>query len=179
MGYEIGKTGHDAPRHFILRKCNICGNSKWVRIEDVRKTCSKCAIKINNKKYLQKYHFQPSRYNPRWKGGIVKDGSGYKGIKIYSDNPFYSMAKKSGYVYEHRLVMARHLGRPLERKEIVHHVDGNRENNKLPNLELTKHRKGFHHMSYQDGYKRGYQDGLKSIMVNFNDTLQIRRRIHQ
>jgi len=30
MGYEIGKTGHDAPRHFILRKCNICGNSKWL-----------------------------------------------------------------------------------------------------------------------------------------------------
>jgi len=34
-----------------------------VRIEDVRKTCLKCAIKINNKKYIEiKGWFSPKSY---------------------------------------------------------------------------------------------------------------------
>lgn len=37
---------------------------------------------------------------------------------------------------EHRVVMARHLGRALQRDEVVHHIDGDRLNNRLENLEL-------------------------------------------
>ncbi|MFP5220514.1 MAG: HNH endonuclease [Actinomycetes bacterium] len=37
---------------------------------------------------------------------------------------------------EHRVVMARLLGRPLERDEVVHHRDGDRLNNAPENLEL-------------------------------------------
>ena len=39
-------------------------------------------------------------------------------------------------VLEHRVVMERHLGRPLRRNETVHHRDGNRLNNDITNLEL-------------------------------------------
>lgn len=42
----------------------------------------------------------------------------------------------SGYVYEHILVMSRHLNRPLMTGEVVHHKDENRSNNALDNLEL-------------------------------------------
>jgi hypothetical protein len=53
---------------------------------------------------------------------------------------------KRGYMLEHRLVMEMNLGRFLiPRKELVHHIDGDRSNNNLSNLKLvsqTEHPRG-------------------------------------
>jgi hypothetical protein len=46
------------------------------------------------------------------------------------------IGKTKPYVFEHRLVMETHLGRYLETHEHVHHLDGNRANNDIANLEL-------------------------------------------
>lgn len=41
-----------------------------------------------------------------------------------------------GYILEHRYVLEKHLGRSLDKREVVHHIDGNKANNNLDNLVL-------------------------------------------
>lgn len=48
---------------------------------------------------------------------------------------YFNIAGRGG-VFEHRLVMERHLGRELRRGENVHHRNGVRHDNRLENLEL-------------------------------------------
>jgi len=50
--------------------------------------------------------------------------------------PNHPSCKPSGYVYQHRLVMERKLGRILNENEIVHHKNGNPRDNRDDNLEL-------------------------------------------
>ena len=71
--------------------------------------------------------------SPTWKGGRVMGPGPYVRVKIGRQHP---MADAAGYVLEHRLVMATHLGRMLTRSEHVHHVNGVQSDNKIENLRL-------------------------------------------
>ena len=73
--------------------------------------------------------------SPAWKGGRIKQ-DGY--ILIYRPDHPYAQAK--GYIAEHRLVMEQYLGRYLERNELVHHINGIRDDNRLENLKLLTRR---------------------------------------
>lgn len=70
------------------------------------------------------------------------DGHGYFVVPIPREHRhLVGGATKTG---EHRLVMARHLGRALAPDEQVHHINGVRTDNRLENLELwsTSHPSG-------------------------------------
>lgn len=51
-------------------------------------------------------------------------------------SPDHVQAQKNGRVKVHRMVMADHLGRRLRPEEEVHHINGDRTDNRLENLEL-------------------------------------------
>lgn len=38
---------------------------------------------------------------------------------------------------KHQVIMEKHIGRPLRKNEVVHHIDGNKRNNDISNLLLT------------------------------------------
>lgn len=56
----------------------------------------------------------------------------------------WSGANEREHEFQHRRVMEEHIGRPLFREEEVHHLNGNRSDNRLENLEIwsTKQPKG-------------------------------------
>lgn len=66
----------------------------------------------------------------RGKRFLIKGG--YKWLLL----PNHPMADSKGYVLEHRVVMAKHLGRNLEKWEIVHHKNKMRLDNRIENLIL-------------------------------------------
>lgn len=157
-GYEIGYKG--SVRR-IWHACISCGKERWVIFhhnKPVHLRCRNCADK--ERVYLRE------AAHPNWKGGRLKY-RGYIFIKLQPDDFFYPMADSRGYVREHRLVMAKHLGRCLQSWEIVHHINGVGDDNNLENLHIitnrshsVEHWKGFKH-----GYEQGYQAGLAQALL--------------
>jgi len=80
--------------------------------------------------------------NPHWKGGRNRNNNGYILIKVYN-HPY---SDKSGYIYEHRLVMEKELGRYLKPEEVVHHINNISDDNRIENLMLFKN--SSNHMKY-------------------------------
>jgi transposase-like protein len=71
-----------------------------------------------------------------WMGGRSVDASGYVTILVQPEDLPYCTPNSSGRVPEHRLVMGRAIGRPLEASETVHHINGVKDDNRLENLQL-------------------------------------------
>lgn len=80
--------------------------------------------------------------NVLWRESRFKNQDGYVYIKLHHSDPLNCMAHDEHYGLEHRIVVARSLNRPLESHETVHHINGDRADNRLENLQLRSGRHG-------------------------------------
>ena len=71
--------------------------------------------------------------NPKWKGGRIINAQGY----VQINSPDHPNKSSKGYVFEHRLVVEKELGRYLRADEIVHHLNGTKTDNRPKNLVVS------------------------------------------
>lgn len=173
---ELGRKGANI---FVWSACSGCGKERWVierKAIITHKRCRNCAAKENSMRpEMRLFHSQIHKGNKYcWKGGRYHR-NGYVWMKIYPDNFFYPMADMNGYIAEHRLAMAKYLGRCLQPFEDVHHKNGIRDDNRIENLELTTRNSHFvmHNKGYKDGYAKGLIDGKDKQIQNLQQRVTI------
>ena len=100
----------------------------------MKKICLYCGKEYNAGESCQKFCsrgcYGKSRGKGKdchnWKGGKHLDAGGYVRITV-------GVGER---VHEHRLVMEKHVGRQLKRSENVHHINGDKTDNRFENLQL-------------------------------------------
>jgi hypothetical protein len=128
--FEDGKwwyrVGSDQRRIAAIDKvCEHCGKHFWAR-EKRNKFCSqKCNLSVNGDK------FGKLDQHPKWNGGVRTNPKGYVEVFV-GDIP--GTTRK--YKRRNRLVMEEILGRELLPTEHVHHINGDRSDDRPENLEL-------------------------------------------
>lgn len=109
-----------------LCKCD-CGNEVEVIGNNLRKGAT-TSCGCYNKEVIKRTGLE----NGRWKGGRYRNPYGY----ILLNKKGHPNSNSCGYVMEHIYVMSNHIGRPLDKKETVHHKNGKKDDNRIENLEL-------------------------------------------
>ncbi len=155
LSYPIGTTvradaiGKNGTCLFVWVACINCGKERWVVLEHGEPSSTKCLPCTNR---------DAPRRSSRWKGARYYASGNYIWVSLSRDDFFFPMTTTGGLIPEHRLVMARHLGRCLQKWEFVHHKNGIKDDNRIENLELTMN--GAHTIAHNKGYKDGFLKGL-------------------
>lgn len=106
-------------------------------------------------RYVYGHHMRGKRaeQTSRWNGGRWVHKTGY--VLRYA--PEHPNCDQRGYVPEHRLVVEEQIGRLLTRREHVHHINGDKADNRLENLIALTHSE---HLKLHGaaGLKRFYEE---------------------
>lgn len=120
------RNGYDKSQHCTRWICKCtCGTIRSVNRSSLIKGLStSCGCKR---------HTLSGENSPSWKGGEFVSKNGYVMINI----PGHPFCKEGYYVRRSRFVMGvEKLGRMPNKNETVHHIDGDRSNDTIDNLEL-------------------------------------------
>ena len=132
---------------------------------------------LSSNEIIRKYSLKSQTYYDILKRNNVKTRSISEGCKLASKNgigcrPMKDrMTNSNGYIFirvgnekvlEHVYVYEKYLGRKLLKDEVIHHIDGNKQNNTIENLILLtqKEHANIHMVNILnmigEGIKNGY-----------------------
>ena len=154
----IGKTlGYSASTiYYLLKKSECRFNHKWKHpmTEENRKKLSivNKGKKISDAQRRAISERNSCNYNGmNGYGHTKKQNQGY--VLAYA--PKHPNAHADGYVMLHTIIMEQHIGRYLTHGEVVHHINHDKEDNNINNLQLmTKYEHQSMHMKERHEKRR-------------------------
>jgi len=136
LSKRMHELGYKGKRNSLLYQdfCPQCGDELWRKPRTFGTLCSNCVKEVHRERMAG----QRGVLNYRYTGGRYKcKRTGYVMVTLQRDDPYFCMTDKRNHrVAEHRLVYAQAISRPLQSWEIVHHINGIRDDNRFENLEL-------------------------------------------
>lgn len=171
--HSVAVHQHHPERPMMSKNGRLTAEQEQALADDYRNGMARSAVvekygvpqrtmyRILNKHEITRHKRRPPQVHNRgdkhhsWRGGRMND-DGYKLVRVWDDDPFYCMINHDGYVLEHRYTMAKYLGRPLLKSETVHHIDGDKLNNAIENLQMRigQHGNGQAYCCLDCGSKR-------------------------